>query len=362
MNYDSSTQTISWFHDRYREGSLTISPRYQRKPVWAARQKCYLIESILLGLPLPEVFVQQKTTPEGKTSFAIVDGQQRIRTVLQFIGLDLDSSEQQYNKFKLDKLDPVSPWRDLGFADLSDDQKKAFFGYRFVVRYLNTDNDDEVRDMFRRLNRFLTPLKPQELRNAAYAGPFVQLARTLADDEYWAENRIVTASSIRRMGDIEFVSELLIGLMHGPQGGSSTIIDDYYRQYEDYEDEFPAQRFSEGLFRDTLVTVRSILPEIKTTRWGNKTDFYSLFVAIAKLLRTCELPPSKISLVRKALVVFASKVDERLTDEGAQVEDQVIEYVRAVEKGANDKARRAVRHASLVALLEPFFKAKKSLK
>jgi hypothetical protein len=360
MNYDSSTQTISWFHDRYREGSLTISPRYQRKPVWAARQKCYLIESILLALPVPEIFVQQKTTPEGETTFAIVDGQQRIRSVLQFIGSEVDPGEQEYNKFKLDKLKPTSPWRDRGFADLSDDQKRTFFGYRFVVRYLNTDSDDEVRDMFKRLNKFLTPLTPQELRNATYAGPFVQLVQTLADNEYWAENKIVTASSIRRMGDIQFVSELLIGVMHGPQGGSSTIIDGYYNQYEDYEDEFPSQRRAERLFGTTLGTVQSVLPEIKQTRWGNKTDFYTLFVAITHLLKTCELQVSKISQVRKSLLTFAEKVDERLADEGVEVEDKIIEYVRAVEKGANDKARRAARHAILVALMEPFFRAKKS--
>ncbi len=123
MDYDSSVQTISWFHDRFREGSLTIKPPYQRKPVWATRQKCYLIESILMDLPVPEIFVQQKTSPDGKTTHAIVDGQQRIRTVLQFIGSETDPGELQYNKFALDKLKLESPWRDLTFAQLSDNQK-----------------------------------------------------------------------------------------------------------------------------------------------------------------------------------------------------------------------------------------------
>lgn len=362
MNYDSSLQTVSWFHDRYREGLLIISPPYQRKPVWATRQKCYLIESILLGLPVPEVFVQQKTSPEGKTSFAIVDGQQRIRTALQFIGSEIDPGEQQYNKFKLDKLDRASPWRDLGFADLSPEQKKTFFGYRFVVRYLNTESDDEVRDMFRRLNKFLTPLKPQELRNATYAGPFVGLVLDLADNDYWAENKIVTSSSIRRMGDVEFVSELLIGVMHGPQGGSSALIDEYYRQYEDYEEDFPTQRRTEKLFKDALRIIQLAFSEIKLSRWGNKTDFYTLFVAIANLLKTSELPDSKIPQVRKGLLDFAEKVDARLGDETVKVSREVIEYVRAVEKGANDKPRRSARHAVLVALIEPYFKARRSAK
>lgn len=358
MNYDSSVQTLSWFHDRYREGSLTISPPYQRKPVWAARQKCYLIESILLGLPVPEIFVQQRTTPEGKTSYTIVDGQQRIRSVLQFIGSEIDPGELQYNKFILDKLATESPWRDRSFIDLSDEEKTRFFGYRFVVRYLNTDSDDEVRDMFRRLNQFLTPLKPQELRNATYTGPFARLALELANDDYWAENKIVTPVSIRRMGDVEFVSELIIGTMHGPQGGSSAIIDEYYRQYEDYDDEFPSQRKSERLFRETLATVVRVLPDIKATRWGNKTDFYSLFVAIAQTVKSSELAASKVSLLKAKLLEFAQRVDLRLSDEEAAVGKPAIGYAAAVEKGANDKPRRATRHAILTELIQPFFKAK----
>jgi hypothetical protein len=362
MDYDSSVQTLSWFHDRYREGTLSISPPFQRKPVWAARQKCYLIESILSDLPVPEVFIQQKTTPDGKTYFTIVDGQQRIRTVLQFIGSEIDEGEIQYNKFTLDKLAPESVWRDRSFSDLSDDEKRRFFGYRFVLRYLNTDVDEEVRDMFRRLNQFLTPLKPQELRNATYAGPFVKLVLQLADDEYWAENKIVTSASIRRMGDVEFVSELLIGVMHGPQGGSSTIIDDYYRQYEDYDDEFPSQRKAQKLFKDTLHTIQLVIPEIKNTRWGNKTDFYSLFVATAQTLKAGQLHRSKISKLREALCQFADKVDRRLSDDIARVGKPAIEYVSAVEKGANDKPRRAVRHAILLDLVHPFFKVRKPSK
>ena len=106
--------------------------------------------------------------------------------------------------------------------------------------------------MFDRLNRYLSPLKPQELRHSTYRGPFLKLAERLADDEYWAENKIVTTAAIRRMGDVEFVSELLIGVMHGPQGGSAAIIDEYYAEYEDYEDEFPQQRSTVKSFQKTL--------------------------------------------------------------------------------------------------------------
>jgi hypothetical protein len=358
MDFNSSEETISWFRDRYREGTLKIKPPYQRKPVWAARQKCSLVESILLQLPVPEIYVQRSTTPDGVTSYAIVDGQQRLRTVLQFVGSETDPDRMEHNKFVLDKLPPLSPLANKSFTDLSDDEKRAFYGYKFAVRYLNTALESELRDMFERLNRFLTPLKPQELRNARFTGPFVKLTLKLADLEYWAENRIVTASMIRRMGDVEFASELVIGTLHGPQGGSAGDIDSYYLQYEDYEDEFPGQKEAQKLFDEALATVQTLLPEIKGTRWSNKTDFYSLFVAVASILRNRKkLRTGKVQAARKALLRLADQVYERLADEHAKVPREAIAYARAVEKGANDKARRAQRHAVVTDLLDPYFAA-----
>lgn len=357
MNYDSTQQNISWFHDRFREGSLKLSPPFQRKPVWAAKQKCYLIESILLNLPVPEIFIQQKTTADGHSTYIIVDGQQRIRTLLQFIGSETDPNEEESNKFPLDKLDMTSEWYGKSFSDLTEDQKRGFFAYRFAIRNLNTDQDTDIRDMFKRLNKFLTPLKPQELRNATYSGPFLALAEELADNEYWAGNGIVKPASIRRMGDIEFVSELMIGVMHGPQGGSPAIIDEYYRRYEDYDDEFPGQRKADKLFNETLKVLQSMFVDIKESRWGNKTDFYTLFVSLANCLGTKKLVQSKIPHLRKALLEFSGAVDKRLADESAAVEEKVIEYVRAVEKGANDKPRRAIRHEIVFGIIAPFLKA-----
>ncbi len=359
MNFNPTEHPIGWFRDRYMEGTLIIKPPYQRKPVWAARQKCYLIESILMGMPIPEIYMQQVVSSEERTSYAIVDGQQRMRTILQFIGSETDPKEQDYNRFVLDKLEPSSRWHNLAFARLPEEERRRLIGYRLAVRYLNTDNDDEIREMFRRLNKFLTPLKAQELRNATYTGPFAALACKYADDEYWAENRIVTAQSIRRMGDVEFVSELLIGLLHGPQGGSAATVDAYYAQYEDYEDEFPDQKTVQKLFDETLKTMQELLPDIKTTRWSNKTDFYTLFVSLGTLLRSNKLPNPKVEELRRTLREFADQVDLRLSDEKARVRESIGKYVRAAEKGANDKARRAERHEVLMEVLKPYFVPKR---
>lgn len=356
VQYSSSEQIIQWFRDEYRKGTLIIKPPFQRKPVWGTKQKCNLIESILLGMPIPEIYIQRVVSAEGEVQYALVDGQQRIRTVLQFIGSELDPKEQEHNQFILEKLKDNSPWKNLTFAELSPEQKISFYNYSFAVRFLRTNDEQEIRDVFRRLNEFQSELKPQELRNAVFSGPFVQLAEKYADDEYWAENRIISAALIRRMNDIEFVSELFIGIMHGPQGGSAKDINEYYERYEDYEDEFPGQKEVKGLFELTLKTIKKLLPNIKETRWGNKTDFYTLFIAIGTQLRTNTLPANAISNLRKTVVNFGEKVSKRLADENARASKEVVRYVRAVEKGANDKKRRADRHLVLLHEIKPFFK------
>lgn len=362
MKYTSTTQTVLWFRDRYREGTLDLRKPYQRKPVWMARQKCFLVETMLLGLPIPEVFMELNvSTSQGEPveEWGVIDGQQRIRAILQFIGSETDEDEAGHNGFALDKLLTTSPWLNMTFNELPEADQQRIWQTKLAVRELTPDMATEVGDMFRRLNKFLTPLNGQELRNATYSGPFIRLAETLADDEYWAENGMVTPAQIRRMNDIEFVSELLIGVLHGPQGGSAKIVDDYYAQYEDYDDEFPGQRSAVKLFRESSQLVRGLFPAIREGRWGNKTDFYSLFVACSYLLRGGVLPPSHYGKLRQLVSEFGHRVDERLANEDVQVGEPVATYVRAVARGANDKARRASRHAALCELMEPYFKPRK---
>lgn len=376
MRFEYGTQNISWFQKEYKEGTITLRPPYQRKPVWAARQKCYLIESILLGMPVPEIFVHETTTPDGETVHAVVDGQQRIRTVLQFLGLTTlapdgtpEVEESEFIGFALDKFDKraePSPWLGKRFAELSKAERVKFFEYKFHIRYLYTSDELELREMFRRLNRYLTALNAQELRHATYIGPFAKLAEDLAENEYWLKSGLITRALIRRLGDVDFVSQLIIGVVHGPEGGSASIVDEYYRTYEDYdlEEGIPDQRRARKLFEQTLGFIQTLFPDFQKDvdlRWGNRADFYSLFVAFADVIREHDVPAEKnISELRAALTKFSKDVDRRLADEKASASTDVIDYVRAIEKGVNDKARRADRHRILVQLIEDTLGVKSS--
>jgi hypothetical protein len=359
VKFDTLPQQVLWFRDKYRTGSLILKPPFQRKPVWAAKQKCFLIESLLINVPVPEVFVQQ-TLVDGEAVFAVVDGQQRIRTILQFMGLDKDSAELEYNGFPLDKLKPTSQYKDLSFGELPKADRDRLLTYVFSVRFLEEEDDNKIRDLFVRLNKYLTKLSEQELRNATYTGPFVTLTSKLADDDYWFEQRLVSSAQIRRMKDVEFMSDLLIGVMHGPQGGSAKVLDEYFARYEDYDDEFPDQKRTVRRFQQALKTVQALFPELAETRWGNRTDFYTLFVAISALQVSSDVVARQIPHAREALQTFADQVNKRLANEKAHVPDEVIKYVRAVEKGANDKKRRADRHTTLLSLLQPYATDKKT--
>lgn len=355
VQHSSQPQSISWFQTHYREGRLELRPPFQRKPVWSDKQRNFLIESILLNIPIPEVYVQVTQADDGSQRFGVIDGQQRLRTILQFVGIEseADREAEDYNQFSLEELPVESQFKDATFVGLVPEQRKQFFSYEICVRLIHTDDRFLVEDIFKRLNKFTLPLKPQELRNATYHGAFARLSEELADNDYWAVNRIVSPAAIRRMTDIEMMSDLLIGLLHGPQGGAAKIIDQYYEQYEQYDEEFPDQEIVTRRFEKTLESVRKLFPDISAvSRWSNRADFYSLFVCLGTLLKANRKIKSWKAL-RAELEKFSAEVDAFLESQSAAVRKVGKHYARAIEKGSNDRARRVDRHEALKAIILP---------
>ena len=350
MRHTATTHPITWFVEREVEKNLILQPGFQRRRVWTDRQKSNLIESILLELPVPEIYMQIRTGPDGRSEYIVVDGQQRISTILEFIGVN------NRQPFELGYLSPDSIWGGSTFSELTDDQKTVFYGHPMAVRYLQDAQDHEIEDLFRRLNKYLTPLNNQELRNATYRGPFLRLSETIAEDLFWSESRLATPADIRRMRDIEFVSDLLVGVLHGPQSGSRSTVDQYYALYEDYDREFPRQRGCRRRFYLALELIQEVVPDIRSTRWANKTDFYSLFVTTAHLLRKNLLPEDKYDDVHEALEAFTIHVTEYQDDEDVSVSQDVVDYVEAIRRGTSDRHRRGIRHTALLNILSPSFR------
>jgi len=353
MRRFSTEQAVSWFYKRYREGSLHLRPPFQRRPVWTRRQQSNLIESILLDLPIPEIFLQQSDAPSGDTQFVVVDGQQRIRAILEFIGEDGE------NGYELQYLDEASEYLHRSFANLTDEEKVRFFGYSMAVRTLQDATDADLKNLFQRINRYLTKLTSQELRNATYSGPFVDLVEELADDEFWSAQQIIGPQSIRRMADLEFVSDLIVGMSYGPQGGDPRTLDKYWAMYDLYETEIPDQAAVKRKFRRTRDSIERIVGDLRSTRWHNKSDFYSLFVALAALADGRVLGDSEIKALQHLVKRFTSQVEKRIADENARVSAEARAYVAAVRLGSSEKSRRVDRHEALVVTLKRALRSQK---
>lgn len=333
MKASGANQKISWFQREDLAENLNLAPSFQRKPVWNDEMASYLIDSILNNLPIPEVYIRSSSTPAGETTHEVVDGQQRIRSILRFARNDLELRGE-------DGLQVSPKWLGKWFEDLSDTEKQAFWQYELVVRDLGVATDGEIRDLFRRLNINQMPLTDQEIRHATYTGRFIKLMELLAEDEWWLEAKVATVRQVRRMEDVEFVSELFIGMIAGPQNKKDSL-ENYY---EDYEKEMPDEAAWQARFHAARNLLVATLDRDDIRSWSGKSDFYSLFLAFAGLAESHpRLATTKRVAVADALMKFRKSVDAAKKRDAKPATGAVGAYVEAVTRAASDLSRRTTR-------------------
>lgn len=333
MKYDVSLQTIAWLNGRRNDNSLLISPKFQRRPVWMESERSSLISTICATLPFPEIYIQHVTNPaDGTEQHIVVDGQQRVTSILMFIDgiLSLPESDD---------------WNGEYFRDFDDDQKEAFWNYKVVVRGLSQTNDAEIRDLFTRLNTNNIALNDQELRNARYRGRFKQTAERLADNALFQTIGLFTARDIRRMLDVEFASELLLLTVEGVTN-KKDLLDE---AYANFEEEFPQEAEYEGDFDSAIALLRTLITDGNKTPAKTKSNFYSLYGASLRYHRETRRAafrrPDDVAI---ALTDLLSSV--RANDlEGKS--EAYAEYFEAVTRAASDKGRRVVREQILFDLI-----------
>lgn len=339
---NTTNYSVSWFNKMNENHELTINPPFQRNPVWSVRQQSALIDTILLEYPIPELYMQETTDENGKQTHIIVDGQQRIRAVLDFL----------HGEFELSDESPH--WPGMEFEDLSPEDKKKIYEYQFVVRILPSMPGSELRDIFQRINRNTTILNAQELRHSTYWGPFIKLMEDISDYEFWNDLGIFSANDRRRMLDVEFISELAVACLNGIQN-KKTKLEEYYQIYEKNFDDSEKVK---SLFVDVLGELKQMLKNISSTRWKKKSDFYSLFLCFAENSSNLPLSAEKRKEADTLLTAFANQVDVATRTEqekGSILPDNVINYARNVERSASDFGTREERHKILCELLKPVF-------
>lgn len=268
------SKDIKWLTDNLKSGVITVDDSYQRKYIWQPKDQIALIETVLLGYPIPEIYLwANDTNPEtGETMYSIVDGQQRLKTILRFL-----NDEFKLTKLGIDHLD--ADYLGKSFSELVPERKREFWRYQFSARFINESlSKEEIAKLFLRLNRTSTTLNPQELRNAEFNGLFLRLAAEIAQHDFWTDYCVFTNSDIRRMQDIQFISTLLIFIRMGiEQDNSQRSIN---KAYDQYNENYPEADDDRALVNniigvmDNLVSGRDTL----TSVLKKKGHLYYIFI------------------------------------------------------------------------------------
>lgn len=199
LNYPADT-TLSGYLQQWNDGKLEVPP-FQRNYVWDANKASRLIESFLIGLPVPGVFLYKK---RETSTFQIIDGLQRISSVVSFQKGILNDK-----KFRLKGIS--EEWNGLSYDELPEkDQFKLQQSVMrsTVIQQLDPMDDSSIYMIFERLNTGGVNLNPMEVRRCVYHGSFIDELDRLNQDENW--RRCLSKPKIdNRYRDVELLLKVL---------------------------------------------------------------------------------------------------------------------------------------------------------
>lgn len=261
------TPTVAQIIPRIRNDTYFIDESFQRRLVWTNKQQVRLIETMLLGFPMPEFYMwQQPIEDDGEEPrFSIVDGQQRLKSIVEYL-----SNEWPLKRAYLDRANRESVFSDEFWRDLGPAQKTIINNYQLNFRRIPSQvSADEINRVFVRLNETDRSLNPQEIRHASFNGEFINCAERAADLPTLKEWNLFSDRQIRRMADIEFASSLLIYLREGIVGDTATTIN---KMYDRFNDRYEFKN------RD-LKSIREGCEKIHELVWGH-ADLQQFFLSV----------------------------------------------------------------------------------
>lgn len=256
MKYKIEVWNINDIINHYENKKLKLNPDYQRRYIWKLSDQQTLIESIFSGFAIPNIFLHKK----GNT-YEVVDGQQRLRTVLGF-----------YNKvFK----------RKNGNEYDENSMGKAFKEYQIPVTIITKlESNESIENFYSLVNSAGIHLNRPELKKAEYFDTnFLKLVTELCSNKEFAKLDLFTDATTKRMNDIDFVSELVTLLIFGITDKKQSVDKLFERDISDKEFIQYKNKFNNiiGVF----VKFNSRFP-IKKTRYKQRNDFYTVFGFVAK--------------------------------------------------------------------------------
>lgn len=269
VHWNSSPHPISDIRDWSVSGRLELRPDFQRREVWSAPARIMLMDTILRDVPMPKIYLANSIR-DGNTYRVVIDGQQRISSILAFLRDELS-------------LDPPFTGDEKGkkFSELDQKTQDRFLSYQIDFNEAIHPTEEEVREVYARVNKYAVPLTKQELRRADFPGDFLVVSEELSIDDHFDRVGLFSAANRRRYADVEYVSELLAAMIDGIQDKKSTL-DDFYINFAKWDKRAKKniiERFSKSLQEIHLIFTGSE-HTISETRFRQKADFYTLFLVV----------------------------------------------------------------------------------
>jgi len=339
---DVSICRVSTLIKDLEAGTLVPQPPFQRRLVWTNVVKDHFLETVLLGLPFPEIFIAtgEIDTRSMKRKNLLVDGQQRISTLREYVQGSPDLI-----------LKTVTP-----YAELDEKDKAKFLDYPVAVRDLGQVTEDQIKDIFARINSTDYALKAMERLNAQFSGEFKQFCERLSRDAFFDRHNVFTLADFRRMRDLDFCVILTITLMSTYYHRDS-LNEEYLRRYND---SFPQAKTIEKQLQEVFAFIEQCGFDKRCRVW-KKTDLFTLIVEThSLLLKSVPLDPDNVA---KKLIDFYAEVDKMFRMEGtdeelAEKSRNVFRYLKAATKATNDKYARVDRAEVIGAILQSTVKSK----
>lgn len=247
---------------------LHLTPWYQRRSVWTTPQKSYLINTLFENKPIPSLYIRHSLDIELEKSIReMVDGQQRVRAIFEYAD----------DKFVVKH--PAHPSK-VKYSQLKPKEKESFKLTSLSVGYLLGATDEDVIEIFGRLNSVAKTLNAQEKRNARFSGDFKQfcLRQAVKRLPLWRDLNIFSSNDIARMNEVQFISDLTLNLLNGLSDYSSGKLDKIYAQFDDT---FPRQKSMELGCEKIFSQIAGLKPEaIRETVFSRPPLFFSLCLAL----------------------------------------------------------------------------------
>lgn len=344
----------------YRENRLVVNRKYQRKLVWTLSEKQNLIDSLIRDYPIPLILLGD-ASEAGSTIYEIMDGMQRLNAIFSFIDNVFNVDEKYFDTNEFSRAKQAA---EAGLIDPASKKKSQFFSpqicanildYQLAVTIFPIDSEDQVTDVFGRINSGGRQLSSQEKRQAGMVDDFSMLVRKLgseirgdssnerlplsgmpeisidtirtdmgyslkAEEIFWCKQGVLWTKQLRDSEDEEMVADICASLISGePIAKSKELLDRLYNATtSEYEKIIRGLNFygHDRIIEEMKVTLSvlreviegyddgpNVLRNITNPKSTNpiKSTFYAIFMAFHHLVIVEERSPDDFDAIMGAL-------------------------------------------------------------